>query len=184
LAIVLMRRWLQWPFQFPIYKMSKKGPFGEILGAFWIFCMECRRSLLIPVDPWCGLYKTYCRGSFLAPVCPWSQPATGPDGVPSLDLDNCAFAFALHLCMLFNRSLELNVNKCKWITFTRLRHPVVFSYMLGGIVLDRVDSITDLGATIIRMLFARHIGNTIEKVLTILGFEKRLSGELKDPYVF
>jgi hypothetical protein len=42
-------------------------------------------------------------------------------------------------------SLELNVGKCKSITFLRIRHPVEFFYMLGGIIFDRVDSITDLG---------------------------------------
>jgi hypothetical protein len=33
-------------------------------------------------------------------------------------------------------ALELNVGKCKSITFSRLRHPIEFSYMLGGITLD------------------------------------------------
>jgi hypothetical protein len=42
-------------------------------------------------------------------------------------------------------SLELNVGKFKSITFSRLRHPVEFSFMLGGIILECVDSITDLG---------------------------------------
>jgi hypothetical protein len=40
---------------------------------------------------------------------------------------------------------ELNVGKCKSITFSRLRHPIEFSYMLGGIILDRVDFVNDLG---------------------------------------
>jgi hypothetical protein len=42
-------------------------------------------------------------------------------------------------------ALELNVGKCKSITFSRLHHPVEFPYMLGGAILDRVDSISDLG---------------------------------------
>jgi hypothetical protein len=55
-------------------------------------------------------------------------------------------------------SLELNVGKCKSITFSRVRHPVKFSYMLRGIILDRVDSITDLGVVMdSRMSFSRHI---------------------------
>jgi hypothetical protein len=41
--------------------------------------------------------------------------------------------------------LLLNVGKCKTITFARSRHPVEFSYMLGGTVLVRVSSINDLG---------------------------------------
>jgi hypothetical protein len=36
-------------------------------------------------------------------------------------------------------SLELNVGKCKLFTISRLCHPVEFFYMLGGIILDRVD---------------------------------------------
>jgi hypothetical protein len=52
-------------------------------------------------------------------------------------------------------SLELKVGKCESITFLRLRHPVKFSYMLEGIVLDRVDSITDLrGVMDSRMSFS------------------------------
>jgi hypothetical protein len=68
--------------------------------------------------------------------------------------------------------LELNVH-----------HPVEFSYML--VVLDRVDSITDLGAGMdSRMSFSKHIDVTlrIRKALTMLGFVTRLSGEFKDPY--
>jgi hypothetical protein len=38
-------------------------------------------------------------------------------------------------------ALELNVGKCKSTTISRLRHPIEFSYMLGGIMLDRVYSI-------------------------------------------
>jgi hypothetical protein len=34
-------------------------------------------------------------------------------------------------------SLLLNVGKCTTITFARSRHPVEFSYLLGGTVLDR-----------------------------------------------
>jgi hypothetical protein len=41
-------------------------------------------------------------------------------------------------------ALELNVSMCKSITFSRLRHPAEFPYMLGGVILDRVDSISDL----------------------------------------
>jgi hypothetical protein len=50
-----------------------------------------------------------------------------------------------------------------------------------GIILDRVDSITELGVVIdIRMSFSRYIA--VGKVLAMLGFVKRLSGEFRDPY--
>jgi hypothetical protein len=42
-------------------------------------------------------------------------------------------------------SLFLNVDKRITITFLRTRYPVEFTYMLGGSVLDRVNSINDLG---------------------------------------
>jgi hypothetical protein len=41
-------------------------------------------------------------------------------------------------------SLLFNAGKYKTITCARSRHPVKFSYMLGGTVLDRVSSINDL----------------------------------------
>jgi hypothetical protein len=41
-------------------------------------------------------------------------------------------------------ALELNVGECKSIPFSRLHHPIEVSYMLGGIILDRIDSINDL----------------------------------------
>jgi hypothetical protein len=80
-------------------------------------------------------------------------------------------------------SLELNVGKCKSITFLRLCHPVEFSYMLDSLILDRVDSITDLGIVIdSRMSFSRHIDVMVGKALAMLWFVKSLSGEFKDPY--
>jgi hypothetical protein len=60
---------------------------------------------------------------------------------------------------------------------------VEFSYQLKGIILDRVDSITDLGVVMdSRMSFSRHIDVTVGKALAMLGFVKRLSSEFRDPY--
>jgi hypothetical protein len=82
-------------------------------------------------------------------------------------------------------SLELNVGKCKSITFSRLCHPVDFFYMLAGIILDRVDSITDLGVVMdSRMSLSKQIDVTVGKVTAMLGFVKRLAGEFRDPYTF
>jgi hypothetical protein len=66
-------------------------------------------------------------------------------------------------------ALELNVSKCKSITFSRLRHPIEFSYMLGGNILDRVDSINDLGVIMDSMMsFNGHIDVTVGKALAML----------------
>jgi hypothetical protein len=54
-------------------------------------------------------------------------------------------------------ALELNVGKYKSITFSRVRLPIEFSYTLGGIILDRVDSINDLGVLMdSKMYFTGH----------------------------
>jgi hypothetical protein len=62
-------------------------------------------------------------------------------------------------------SLELNVGKCKPIVFWRLHHPVEYSYMLEGIIVDRVDSITDLGVVMdSRLSFSMHFELRSERV--------------------
>jgi hypothetical protein len=68
--------------------------------------------------------------------------------------------------------------------FSRLLHPVEFSYILEDIILDRVTSIiTDLGVVMdSRMSFSRHIDVTVAKALAMLRFVKILSGEFMDPY--
>jgi hypothetical protein len=67
-------------------------------------------------------------------------------------------------------ALELNVGKCKSIMFSRLRHPIEFSYMLGGIILDRVDSINDLGVIMdSKMSFTGHIDVMVGRALAMLG---------------
>jgi hypothetical protein len=63
------------------------------------------------------------------------------------------------------------------------RHPIEFSYMLGGIILDRVDSINDLGVVMdSKVSFTGHIEVTIGRSLAMLGFMKRLSCKFRDPY--
>jgi hypothetical protein len=52
--------------------------------------------------------------------------------------------------------------------------------MLGGIIIDRVVSITDLRVIMDnKMSFAIHIDVTVEKVLAMTGLVKRLSGEFR-----
>jgi hypothetical protein len=79
-------------------------------------------------------------------------------------------------------SLILNVSKCKPITFARSRHPVKFSYMLGGTVLDRVSSINDLGVIMNeKTTFSKHVDVMVAKAFAMLGFIRRLSLEFRDP---
>jgi hypothetical protein len=65
--------------------------------------------------------------------------------------------------------LELNVGKCKSITFSR-RHPFEFSYMLGGVILDLVDFINVLGVIMdSKMSFTGYIDLMVEKALAMLA---------------
>jgi hypothetical protein len=82
-----------------------------------------------------------------------------------------------------NALVELNVGKCKSITLSRLRHPIEFSYMLGGTILDRVDSIINLAVIMgSKMSYTGHVDVTVGRALAMLRFVKRLSCEFRDPY--
>jgi hypothetical protein len=79
--------------------------------------------------------------------------------------------------------LLLNVGKCKTITFARLRQPVNSSYRLGGTVLDRVGSITDLRVIMDdKITFSEYVDVMVAKAFAMLGFIRRLSWEFRDPY--
>jgi hypothetical protein len=73
-------------------------------------------------------------------------------------------------------SLLLNIGKCKTINFARSRHPVEFSYMLGGTVLDLVVIMDE------KMTFSDHVDVMVAKAFAMLVFIRRLSLELRDPY--
>jgi hypothetical protein len=54
--------------------------------------------------------------------------------------------------------------------------------MLGGTVLDRVNSINDLGVIMDeKMNFSEHIDEMVGKVFAMLGFITRLSFEFREP---
>jgi hypothetical protein len=54
--------------------------------------------------------------------------------------------------------------------------------MLGGIILDRVDSVNVLGVIMdSKMSFTGHIDVTVGRASVMLGFVKRLSCELCSP---
>jgi hypothetical protein len=79
-------------------------------------------------------------------------------------------------------ALELNVGKCKSITFLTLGHPFEFSYVWGRIILDRIDSISDLRVIIgSKISFAEHIDVAVGKALALLAFVKNISS---DSYTF
>jgi hypothetical protein len=76
--------------------------------------------------------------------------------------------------------LELNVRRSMQIDHVL---KIELSYMLGGIILDRVDSIIDLGVIMeSKMSFTGHIDVTVGKALAMLGFVKKFSCEFRGRY--
>jgi hypothetical protein len=57
------------------------------------------------------------------------------------------------------------------MTFARSRHPVEFSYMLNGTVLDRVSSINNFGVIMYgKMIFSEHVDVMVAKAFAMLEF--------------
>lgn len=72
--------------------------------------------------------------------------------------------------------MDLNVNKCFKISFTRSPNPVEFNYSLRGILLNPCNEIKDLGIIFDnKMSFNAHINNITTRALKILGFIQRIS---------
>jgi hypothetical protein len=79
--------------------------------------------------------------------------------------------------------LKLNVRKCKVITFFRARQPIEFAYMLNNTILQRVESIRDLGVIMdTKMTFVEHIDVIVGRAFANLGFVRRFASEFKDEY--
>lgn len=81
--------------------------------------------------------------------------------------------------------LELNVNKCQSITFSRKRVRVpTRDYYLNGHLVPRVSTIRDLGILCDSDLnFHSHFDNIVSRANSMLGFVKRWAKEFLDPYV-
>jgi hypothetical protein len=70
--------------------------------------------------------------------------------------------------------LFLNIGKCQIITFTRKKNPLMFDYRLGNDVLERVDTIRDLGIIFDqRLSFVPHIEDLTSRGMRMLGFVLR-----------
>ncbi|KAG7305644.1 hypothetical protein JYU34_009744 [Plutella xylostella] len=77
--------------------------------------------------------------------------------------------------------LPLNTKKCKYISFTKKKSPILASYGLDGKTLDKVTEIKDLGVTIDdRLTFNVHTNNIVKKSLAMLGFIWRNCREFRN----
>lgn len=81
-----------------------------------------------------------------------------------------------------NNKLVLNINKCKIISYFRIRSPVIYQYCLLNRIIDRVEYISDLGVIFSSdATFNRHIDCITAKAFTMLGFIKRNCKDFHDP---
>jgi hypothetical protein len=71
--------------------------------------------------------------------------------------------------------MQLNLRKCKRISFTRSRFTRHFQYELSGQRLDNVDFICDLGVVLdSKFNFTSHIDSLIVKASRMLGYIRRI----------
>lgn len=79
--------------------------------------------------------------------------------------------------------MTAHAKKCKVLSFSRSRNPIIADYCMNGQRLDRVDSIKDLGVVVDnKMRFNQHIALTTAKAFAMLGFLKRNTTQFDDFY--
>ena len=67
--------------------------------------------------------------------------------------------------------LTMNPDKCKILSYHRIRSSLGFDNMLNGIIIPRVESISDLGVLHVSSLsFTKHVNKVTVKALSLLGF--------------
>lgn len=88
----------------------------------------------------------------------------------------------LHAWCIQNE-LQLNVSKCKIMSFYRRDTRYVSEYGIGDVQLERVEECRDLGITMDRTLsFNSHVDTITAKAYASLGFLKRMCSNMHDPY--
>lgn len=96
-------------------------------------------------------------------------------------------------CMLLQNDLDelskycddnhllLNIKKCKIISYSRKKTPVVFNYKLNGKVLSRVSEVRDLGVHLdSKLTFKPHVDIIVARAFRTLGFVLRASRDFKN----
>lgn len=72
--------------------------------------------------------------------------------------------------------LQINLSKCKVITFTHKKQPIIFDYTIDGQKIERVNQIRDLGVILDSELnFVSHTEYITKKAHSVLSFVRRIS---------
>ena len=83
-----------------------------------------------------------------------------------------------------NSNLKLNVGKCEFTRFFKIKSPVIFNYKFNNSVIQYNNLITDLGVVFDKEInFKSHIDKIVTKASQMLGFIKRWSKEFHCPRV-
>lgn len=80
-----------------------------------------------------------------------------------------------------NNKMSLNIQKCKYIRFSRSLNPTSSIYQFKNNIIESVSVIRDLGVLIdTKLSFAQHIEYCRNKALKVLGFIKRNTKDFTD----
>lgn len=75
-------------------------------------------------------------------------------------------------------SMTINISKCKAMSISRSKKPIINNYCYQGIEIERVNEFSDLGVIFTSSLrFNKHIENIINKATIVLGFIRRLCAD-------
>ena len=78
-------------------------------------------------------------------------------------------------------NIQFNASKCKVLTVTRTKNPIVYNYHLNQVQLERVNSEKDIGVVVSSTLsWDLHAQNIVKKANRILGLLKRTCPLLTD----
>lgn len=79
-------------------------------------------------------------------------------------------------------NLNINVNKCQQISFSRRMNPIQISYKINNVSLNVVSDVKDLGVWLSSdLLFKLHMEKIYKKALKVLGFIRRNTWEFNNP---
>lgn len=105
--------------------------------------------------------------------------------VVSSPVDCCALQADVDKVLIWceRNGMEVNIQKCNIITFSRIRAPILFEYSMQSCTLKRVSTIKDLGITLDNKLrFNEHISSVIAKAYAVLGVIIRNTRDFNDIY--
>lgn len=84
-------------------------------------------------------------------------------------------------CYYAKNRIGINLTKCSLVTFTRKKLPINYNYAINNILLNRVNTVKDLGVLIdSKLSFSDHIDAITNKAFKSLGFIMRVTQPFSD----